>query len=180
MVERAAEDLRLAIQVAREAGLPSLERVSTWNLAEDRLWQGSLEESLQLARRSLALQAAHGRSGTLPDRMLLARILAARGDRGELPALLDELVSELPDGPERAMLDLLAASMTEATPARWAELLAQIDPLEPGARLELLHLAARHNALRDEDRAQLAELVERAPIWGARVHELDTSLLPRK
>ncbi|MEP6861823.1 MAG: protein kinase [Deltaproteobacteria bacterium] len=179
-VERAAEDLRLAIQVAREAGLPSLERVSTWNLAEDRLWQGSLDESLQLARRSLALQAAHGRSGTLPDRMLLARILAARGERSELPALLDELVTELPDGPERAMLDLLEASTTEAPPARWGELLAQIDPLEPGARLELLHLAARHNALRDEDRAQLGELVERAPIWAARVHELDTSPLPRK
>jgi tetratricopeptide (TPR) repeat protein len=180
MVERAAEDLRLAIQVAREAGLPSLERVSTWNLAEDRLWQGSLDESLQLARRSLALQAAHGRSGTLPDRMLLARILAARGDRTELPRLVEELATELPDGPERAMLDLLAASTTGAPAARWAELLGQIDPLEPGARLELLHLAARHDALRDEDRGQLAELVERAPIWAARVHELDTSLLPRK
>ena len=173
MVERAAEDLRLAIQVAREAGLPSLERVSTWNLAEDRLWQGSLDESLQLARRSLALQAAHGQSGTLPDRMLLARILAARGDRSELPALVEELSAEEIEGPERAMLDLLAASTTDAPPARWAELLAQIDTLEPGARLELLHLAARHHALRDEDRAQLGELVERAPIWAARIHELD-------
>ena len=172
MVERAAEDLRLAIQVAREAGLPSLERVSTWNLAEDRLWQGSLDESLQLARRSLALQAAHGRSGTLPDRMLLARILAARGDRSELPALVAELADEGIEGAERAMLDLLAASATDAPPARWAELLSQIDTLEPGARLELLHLAARHHALRDEDRAQLGELVERAPIWASRIREL--------
>ncbi|MEO6772945.1 MAG: hypothetical protein ABI467_07965, partial [Kofleriaceae bacterium] len=175
MVERAAEDLRLAIQVAREAGLPSLERVSTWNLAEDRLWQGALDESLQLARRSLALQIAHGRSGTLPDRVLLARILAARGDRAELPALLEDLAPELIEGPERAMLDLLAASMTEAAPARWAELLAQLDPLEPGARLELLHLAARHHGLGDEDRAQLEELVKRAPIWATRVHEFEAS-----
>jgi tetratricopeptide (TPR) repeat protein len=179
-VERAAEDLRLAIQVAREGGLPSLERVSTWNLAEDRLWQGSLDESLQLARRSLALQAAHGRSGTLPDRMLLARILAARGDRAELPALVHELAAELDEGPERAMLALLEASATGAPPSRWAELLPQISLLEPGARLELLHLAARHHVLRDEDRAQLAELVAGAPIWAPRLHEFETSQLPQK
>ena len=170
-IDRAAEDLRVTIQIAREGGLASLERVASWNLAEDRLWQGSLDEALRLARRSFALQSAHGMGFTLPDRMLLARVLAARDDREELRAVIETLRAEPLDGGELAMVDLLEVSMSEAPAARWSQLLAQIDGLDAGAQLELLHLAARRTALGEVDRRALTELIARAPIWAPRIHE---------
>ena len=59
-VDRKQDDIRLLIQLPREAGQPQLQRASTQNLAEHRLWPNDLEEALQLARRGLALQT-HGR-----------------------------------------------------------------------------------------------------------------------
>jgi tetratricopeptide (TPR) repeat protein len=176
MIDRAAEDLRLTIQVAREAGLPGLERVATWNLAEDRLWQGSLEEALRLARRSLALQSGHG-DDNLVDRVLLARVLAARADHAELDGLVRGLREEGFEGADLAMIELLQAAVVDAPVERWHELLAQIGTLEAGAQLELLHLAARHHSLHDDARGTIAALVASAPIWAPRIHEFEP--LPR-
>ncbi|MEO8846468.1 MAG: protein kinase [Kofleriaceae bacterium] len=177
MVERAAEDLRLTIQVAREAGLPGLERVATWNLAEDRLWQGSLEEALRLARRSLALQSGHGDGNTQPDRMLLARVLAARSEYPELHDLVRALREEGFDGADLAMIELLEAAIVDAPVVRWDELLAKIDTLDEGTQLELWHLAARHHRLHGDARGKIAALVAGAPIWAPRIHEFEP--LPR-
>lgn len=178
MVDRMSEDLRLTIQVAREAGLPGLERAATWNLAEDRLWQGALEEALRLARRSLALQSGHGDGNTIPDRMLVARVLAARSEYAELHGLLGTLRAEGFEGADLAMIELLESAMVDAPKARWHELLAQIGTLEAGTQLELFHLAAQHHCLHDEARGAIAALVASAPIWGPRIHEFEP--LPRE
>ena len=59
------------------------------------MWQGALDEALQLARRSLALQAMPRRGpARVPDRLLLARVLAARGEHAELARSLATFVGE--------------------------------------------------------------------------------------
>jgi tetratricopeptide (TPR) repeat protein len=77
-IARTDEDLRNVIQIARENGNAQLERAATHNLAEHLLWEGDAETAVQLARRALALQQRAGEGTTHPDRLLLARILAAR------------------------------------------------------------------------------------------------------
>ena len=168
--ERSAEDVRLLIQMAREVGAASLERVGTYNLAEDRLWQGALAEALQLARRSVAIQISAGDS-TRWDRILLGRVLAARGDTGELRDVLASLAPEDLAPDERTVVELLTAAAGEADAARWDELLARTLEMTGAQRLELLHLAAKHGRLGAAFRGSVAELVAGNLIWAPRVHE---------
>lgn len=170
-VDRTAEDLRLVIQLAREVGHAMLERVATYNLAEDRFWQGAVDEALQLARRSLALQQSHGEGATRFDRMLLARIHAARLDRTELAELLAKLVTEEQTDDERTMLATLGAVATDADDATWERVLAPVDALEPATRLELAYLAARTGHLGGARRTEILGLVKADPIWSRRVSE---------
>ena len=67
--ERCNEDLRTVIQLAREIGQAQVERIATYNLGEALLWQGSLDEALQLARRSEALQLGHGEGAAKLDQL---------------------------------------------------------------------------------------------------------------
>ena len=162
--ERAIEDLRLAIQMAREVGHTALEHRGTYDLAEHRLWQGALDEALQLAQRSVALQA----SDTRADRILLARVLAARSDVPELLAVLagferDELSSD-----DRTIIALAKASTDES--AYWDPLLDALADMPTPLRLELHHLAAQYDKLSDERRHAIADLLTSDPIWSARAH----------
>ena len=170
-VDRTAEDLRLVIQLAREVGHAMLERVATYNLAEDRFWQGAVDEALQLARRSLALQQSHGEGATRFDRMLLARIHAARLERRELGELLAKLVTEEQSDPERVMIAALQAVATDGDDATWESVLASVDALEPATRLELSYLAARTGHLAGARRTEILGLVSADPIWSRRVSE---------
>ncbi|MEO8552269.1 MAG: hypothetical protein ABI678_19970, partial [Kofleriaceae bacterium] len=168
--ERSAEDVRVLIQLAREVGAATLERAGTYNLAEDRLWQGAHDEALQLARRSVAIQASAGDS-TRWDRILLARVLAAAGDTGELRDVLATLVPEDLAADERTVVDLLTAAADEADAARWDQLLALTLEMTGAQRLELLHLAAQHGHLGATFRGSVADLVAGNPIWAPRAHE---------
>ena len=176
-LDRSADDLRLVIQVAREGGLPTIERAATYNLGEDRLWQGALDEALRLARRSFALQAAHGEGGdTLPDRMLLARVHAARGEHDEVRELLAGFAGEEFEDADEAFLGILTASLV-ATPRHvWEALLARTAGTDPATRLEQHHLLSRQYAPTDAERALVKDLLAAAPIWAPRAHEFETLL----
>ena len=168
-VDRTAQDLRLVIQLARELGQAQLERAATHNLGEHRLWEGALDDALQLARRGFALQTRNGEGTTHPDRLLLARIFAAREDRDELAEVLATFEGESLSDEDQITLDFLRAVAREAGIAdvvgRTASLFLQL-------RLELGALAARHRALPDHLRVELVVLARADPLWSARVDEL--------
>jgi tetratricopeptide (TPR) repeat protein len=169
-IERTVDDLRHVIQVARELGQASVERVGSYNLAEDRLWEGDLDDALRLAQRGFALQRAHGEGTTRPDRLLLARILAARDDRAELASILATFESEELGPDEEAIVGVLRACTRDTEPGTWRKLLQGIETLGVAQRLELLHLAAQRGQLaipRDEVKL----LARQDPIWANRADE---------
>jgi tetratricopeptide (TPR) repeat protein len=168
-VEATAEDLRLVIQLAREGGQAHLERAATHNLAEDRLWQGSLDEALALARRSLAILRAHEGAQWL-DQLLIARILAARSECGELRDVLAALKTE--DLPESAVVtaDVLACVADDASEATWAQRLESAAAIvSVDTRLELALLAVTHERFPAAMRDEVRELAMSHPIWSRRL-----------
>jgi tetratricopeptide (TPR) repeat protein len=171
-VHRTAEDLRYLIQICREIGQPTLERIGTHNLAEDLLWQGELDEATRLARRCIAIQRAHGESAVLWDDLLLARILAARGERIELAPILDKLDEAELEPRDRAMIRVLRCVAKDSGPAAWREALQQSAALPADRRVELSHLAVQRGMLTVEERAEVRELATRHPIWLRRLAEL--------
>jgi hypothetical protein len=168
-IDKTEEDLRLVIQLARESGQAHFERIAAYNLGEDRLWQGLHAEAVQLARRSLALQAtASEGGGTRLDRLLLARALAASGELGELGAVLATFQAESLAGDDLATIAVLQAAvdrdLAAALPA-----LATLAHIPAPNRLELLRLLAPvlTSALRDE----ALRIAAGDPIWSRRIGE---------
>ncbi|HEX8113383.1 MAG TPA: hypothetical protein VF516_36890, partial [Kofleriaceae bacterium] len=167
--ERAEADLRTVIQLARETGLAALERGATHNLAEQRLWQGALDEALSLARRGLSLQRGHGEGTTWVDELLLARILAARDDLAEVRGLLGAIAPHDIGDDNRIIVGVLQACVAPSAPAVWREWLARADTvLDDDVRLELALLAHRHRALSPEKLAEARALAQRHPVWSRR------------
>ena len=172
-IDRMQDDLRSSIQLARESGQAHFERVAAYNLAEDRLWRGLLDEALSLARRSLALQSRAGEGSTRVDRLLLARVLAARGDHGELAEVLATFAAE-PAGDDVLELAVLRAICEPATWDAALAVLAEAPRPELYAvtsRLELLYLVARAGRLDPGLRAEAVRLAQADPFWAARVGE---------
>ncbi|MDQ3297534.1 MAG: protein kinase [Myxococcota bacterium] len=173
-IERVASDLRIAIQLARELGQSSIERAATYNLAEDRLWQGHLDEALLLGRRSLALQTGHGEGTTRLDELLLARIFAALDHRPDLAASLASLAGYELEPDEavicqvlRAVLQRDAAEVDRAI----AHVVDRAQPIATPTRLELMHVASKHGLLATERRAVARELGAGDPIWSRRLDD---------
>ncbi|NVB85246.1 MAG: hypothetical protein HOV81_43175, partial [Kofleriaceae bacterium] len=171
-IDRTEDDLRLVIQLSREMGQAHNERVATHNLAEHRLWRGQLDEALPLARRGLALQSHAGEGSTRPDRLLLARVLAARNDRVELRSVLATFDAEtdLADD-ERITLAVLRALAADDN-AALARAISEIDAVFAQLRLELAVMAARRSTLPDDVRPGLIELAREDPLWAGRIGEL--------
>jgi len=169
-VDKTADDLRLVIQIARENGQAQLERAATHNLGELRLWEGKLDEALQLARRGHALQSRAGEGNTRLDRFLLARVLAAMSDPVELSDILATFDRE-PDlsAADHALLAFLraAAGMAETWPAA----LAGMNELYQGMRIEMAHLAARHGRLPAAVRDEIISLARTDAVWSRRLAE---------
>ena len=85
-----------------------------------------LDEALQLARRSLALQSRAGEGSTNPDRLLLARVLAARGDVAELAELLPALTGDDVSADDRAYrIENGIARQTSEIEPRWRKALTR-------------------------------------------------------
>jgi tetratricopeptide (TPR) repeat protein len=167
-IERVASDLRVVIQLAREAGQAFVERAATYNLAEDRLWLGELDEAIALAKRSYALQAGHGEGSTRLDEMLLARVFAARDDRDELARALATLSSYELDDEEQRVFNVLRAFANDDRVAL-DRALDDAEPLSPPHRLELLHLVALRGGLGSDRRAAAVDLAKSDPIWSRRI-----------
>ncbi len=168
-VDRCAEDSRRVIQLAREIGQAALERIGTYNLAESLLWHGGFDEALQLARRSLQLQRGHGEGALQWDQLLIARILAARGDLDELAELVPVLDAADLGPADRALVRVLRCVMQRASANEWtAALLAAHDLVTPDNRLELAHLALRAGALSADAHITYAELARNHPLWSRR------------
>ncbi|HTN85912.1 MAG TPA: serine/threonine-protein kinase PknK, partial [Sorangium sp.] len=96
---RAAGDLRRAIALAREIGNPWLERVATYNVAELLYWSDQQDEALSLARRAHTLEQRFVDRPVPECSLLLARILAARGELGEARRLLAWIAGSCPPEP---------------------------------------------------------------------------------
>jgi hypothetical protein len=170
-LDRTEEDLRLVIQLARESGQAHNERVATHNLAEHRLWRSNLDDALQLARRGLALQS-HAEGSTRPDRLLLARVLAARDERGELSEILETFAAEADlSEEERVTLEVLQAVAT-GDPAAMASAIGGVtETIFLQLRLELGVLAARQGVLPPHLRQALIEVARADPLWASRAGE---------
>ncbi|MGE5185095.1 MAG: AAA family ATPase, partial [Acidobacteriota bacterium] len=168
-LDRFVADMRRCIQLSREIGQASLERIGTYNLAENLLWQAKLDEALALARRCVAIQQAHGEGSTQPDRLLLGRVLAARDDRGELAQVLETFAGEPLAGEDEAVVASLRAVIDRTA---WPAALAAADALAPQVRIELALLARRAGTLDPARRATLGKLAAEHAIWRRRASEL--------
>jgi tetratricopeptide (TPR) repeat protein len=168
-VGRVEADLRTVIQLARETGHATLERAACHNLAEQRLWQGALDEAANLARRGLALQRGHGESLTWLDELLLARILAARGDVAETRVLLAEVSRQEIGDDNRVIVGVLECCLASCPAEVWGGLLDRADAvLSDDIRLELAALALRHRALPSDKLAEIRDLAGKNPVWSHR------------
>jgi hypothetical protein len=171
-IDRTEDDLTAVIQLARESGQAHFERVAAHNLAEHKLWRAQLEDAINLARRGLALQTQAAEGSTRPDRMLLARVLAARDELAELADVLatfekeDDLADE-----EQVALSILRA-IANGDLAALAAAVTGLDGVFAQMRLELAALASRRVALPPELRQGLIELAKADPLWTSRIGEL--------
>ena len=135
------------------------------------MWRNQLDDALQHARRGLALQS-HAEGSTRPDRLLLARVLAARDELAELREVLATFAEEADLGDDdQATLAVLHA-VAAADPAALGATIRGTDSLYAGLRFELAILAARAGVLDEDRRAALIELAREDPLWSARVAEL--------
>jgi tetratricopeptide (TPR) repeat protein len=172
-VDQTANDLRLAGQLAREVGAAYVERAATHNLAEQLLWIGDLDEAIQLARRSLALQQ-RAEGNTSADTLLLARVLAARGEIVEMTEHLNKLTTARAGdnaSAGEAALDVLRAIAVHGSAEMWDAALTDSEEIFVHQRLELWQLAHRHGHLSEERRAAAESLAQGDPVWVRRVHE---------
>jgi tetratricopeptide (TPR) repeat protein len=96
LLDRCMDDLRRAIQLAREVGNPWSESIATYNVAEFLHWLGEEEEALVLANRVRVLEQRFA-DRPIPDAsLLLARVQAARGEMDEARRLLNWVASNCP------------------------------------------------------------------------------------
>jgi tetratricopeptide (TPR) repeat protein len=170
-LDRTEADLRLVIQLARESGQAHFERIGTHNLAEHRLWRGDLEEALQLARRGLTVQTQASEGSTRPDRLLLARVLAAKGLRPELRALLETFDADGEPGDEERVVLAILGAVANGDAGGWGQGIPQLASLFTQLRLEMGVLAARAGQLPADARADLVELARADPLWAPRANE---------
>jgi len=194
--ERALDDLRRAIQIAREVGNPWMERNATHNVAELLYWSGQDDEALALARRSRTLEERFVEHVVPDDSLLLARIQASRGERAEARALLEWIGEHCPVDKlaptERALVQALSMVLSEApaapgaappppatiepnpNSAAWDRLVEEAQGFPPEELLEVLFLRARAaawNARWDEAfqcAVQSRPRLEGCPIWRPR------------
>ncbi|MEO7734709.1 MAG: hypothetical protein ABIY55_27375, partial [Kofleriaceae bacterium] len=169
--ERAEADLRRVIQLGRETGHATLERTATHNLAEQQLWQGALDEAVNLARRGLSLQRGHGEGDAWIDELLLTRVLAARGELAEVRGLLAGLDGRDLGEDVQIIAGTLACCVAPCPPEVWADWLARAGRVledNEDVRLELAALAHRHHALTPDQVAAARDAARRHPMWRRR------------
>lgn len=155
--ERGFDDLRTAIAAARELGASMLEAGAACNLAELLFWSGDDDESLTMARRARALEEGVLGNPAATERLLEARVLAARGELEPAAAalasieLLDSPMSELVARALWGYLAAAGAAPPERAIADWGELGATARDLLPDEeRAEVAYWCARTAAARGD------------------------------
>ncbi|WP_437760640.1 protein kinase domain-containing protein [Sorangium sp. So ce1389] len=186
---RATGDLRRAIALAREIGNPWLERVATYNVAELLYWSDQQDEALSLARRAHTLEQRFVDRPVPECSLLLARILAARGELDEARRLLAWIAGSCPPEPSAKAAHgcflMLRCLLSDADAAPRA-LLGVLDEAELEAGpfhftdelLEVLywrgHAALRHGAIEvaAASLGRASGLLVDHPAWRARFEAL--------
>jgi hypothetical protein len=172
--ERGADELRRAVQLARELGHPGLERAATHNLAEILHFAGFDGEAYPLALRSFELQQRFMAESGPEDALLLCRIAVALGDRESAARHLAWLEAHAPresPSPFHRALDLWQRG--GEAPA-WDTVVEEAGALLPIEFLEILYLRAASEidrGLVDQARATVVSAstyIHRFPSWRER------------
>ena len=131
-MDRARDDLRRAVDLARRIGNANVERFVSHNLAEVLYWQGELDEALPLALRSRELQRRFsGDDDRADDALLVARIRAARGEREEAEAELAVVRASRDLGPTaRLLVRMLELALGPAGAGDWEALEPEVRALD--------------------------------------------------
>ncbi len=194
--ERAIDDLRRAIELARQVGNPNPEHTATHNLAVLLFWSGAEDEALALAQRSRVLQQRFWKQAPY-DALLLARIYAARDEPQSARRMIDWLKRECQLDGADSLVDIQyqllmlvvgesserdADARSKEVAERWDALMERaIKELPTEESLEVLWWRVR-DAVRHEQWEQARHTLPRihtmlpdAPIWAKRVNLLTTT-----
>ncbi|WP_235880006.1 serine/threonine-protein kinase [Polyangium aurulentum] len=191
----AVDDLQRAIEIARQVGNPTLERVAAYNVAMLLLWADRPAEALPIARRARLLEERFGDRPVPSCSLLLARILLFTDEVEEartLVAWVDERCPPSPTDPDvkpyivayHRMLKLVLDGAAGADGAGWDEALAFSDNLTVEEVLEISYwrtrgaLAAGRRREAEEALALAAERRGNCPMWRDRFTELESGLSP--
>jgi tetratricopeptide (TPR) repeat protein/type II secretory pathway predicted ATPase ExeA len=133
--DRMLDDLSRALQICREIGIPHLEVSAQQTLALCLHWTGREDDAERHARRAIQVDdRIMGDSARMESRLILARILAARGELAGARLVLDEVAARLAaarargDGAlelvpaEQVFHDLVALRIQGGTPPEWRAL----------------------------------------------------------
>ncbi|MET0342572.1 MAG: protein kinase [Polyangiales bacterium] len=179
-IDRLFHDLTRAIQIAREAGLPLLEYIVTWNFAEASYAVEQLDRASEHVERAIALSrqlwGEESREYGL-GQLFSARIALYRGDlaearsvvaalRARLAALSPEQAAQLAFAPgDQLILDAVDLASRNAAENEWEQLSARNAgvELQLGEELESLEaraLTAFRNGLVDLSGSLFAKALE--------------------
>lgn len=152
---RGLEDLRRAVELARELGHAQLERTAQLNLAELLLWSDELAQALIAARRARELELRFYGRHPPDDALLVGRILAAEGERSEIRPLLDFVAAHCTLSPSNHL---------------WARMLelCLANPAEDAAWKDLVRSARESGFSSDALVEVLCHAADAAPLWGRR------------
>lgn len=187
--DRALDDQRRAVALARELGHAQLERMATFNLAELLYWTGALAEALPLARRCRDLQRRFFNQRPSPDdALLLARIHLASGEDEDAARELAEVRASSPEASltpcARTLVRLVQKALDDRHAGRfdleeWASIVAEArETATLHEHAEALH-AAILTAIRCGSRVEARRLLGEAEgaaegFWRQRFSELST------
>jgi tetratricopeptide (TPR) repeat protein len=191
----AVDDLQRAIDIARQIGNPTLERVAAYNVAMLLLWANQPAEALPIARRARLLEERFGDRPAPSCSLLLARILLFTDEREEARALVawvDERCPPSPSDPDvkpyivayHRMLKLVLDGTAGTEGTGWDEALAFSDNLTVEEVLEILYwrsrvaLAAGRQREAEEVLALAAQRRGDCPMWQDRFAELKMGRSP--
>ncbi len=176
--ERLADDLRRAVQLARELGHPHLERAATHNLAEILHLEGRDADALPLAIRSFELQQRFEARLGPEDALLLCRIAVGLRDADAAARHLAWVEAHAPSAGSplayRLFHRALVLLQQGGSPEAWDSVVADASGVLPVEFLEVLYLRALAELSRGhkgEARGTLAAArtyVDRFPAWKAR------------
>ncbi len=188
---KALDDLRSAVQLARFQGHAQLERWASYNTAEFLHWTGDHQAALPLAQRAFDLGVDFfAEHPVATDALLLARIHGSLNERSKVARLLEWVTCHVPAERMSAVglihvryLKLCDRSVfaKEVSTSAWAELIDDANcAMTDDEFLELVHQALTYEQNRCQAtlRARWLSLIRQrdhsAPTWRLRLDRLSS------